>query len=118
MWELDMGQCLDGTRRRNGTSRGAVINDTRRMSRNIERDRGGARVEGTTVSFTGGSTVSDSGNGLGSFIVGLPVLISGAATNANNGLVLPSAVAAGSLTVQGKTVVTESAGANIEVRLG
>lgn len=113
-----MGQCLDGTRRRNGTSRGAVINETRRMSRNIERDRGITRVEGTTVSFTAPSTVADSGNGLGSFIVGIPVLISGAATNANNGLVLPATVSAGSITVAEATLVTESAGANIEVRIG
>lgn len=110
---------LAGTRTRQISGRGGSLRESGRFSRNIERDKGITRVEGTTVSFTGATnTIADSGNGLGGFVVGQKILVSGAAQNANNGIVEVATVAAGELTVipTGK-LVDESAGANIEVRV-
>lgn len=71
-------------------------------------------VTGTTISFNNAGVISDSGNGLGSFLVGDLVYVSGSDDNDGwHGYV--TAKAAGSLTVQTPTV-TEAAGASITVQ--
>lgn len=112
-----MGIHLDGTRVRQNFTRGAALNDTRRAAGNIERDKGIVRVEGNTLSFTSTATIADSGNGLGGMVVGRPFLVSGATLNANNRLFLPTAVAAGSLTVEPALVATDTGTSVTEVRM-
>ncbi len=73
-------------------------------------------VTGTTISFTAGSTIADSGSGFGSLVVGQWIEVSGAATAANNGVFKLATVAAGSITVEQGTLATESAGATVTVR--
>jgi hypothetical protein len=73
-------------------------------------------VTASTISFNNAGVISDYGNGLGSFLIGDLVYISGAGQNANNGWHgFVTAKAADSMTVQ-STTATEVAGAAITIQ--
>lgn len=73
----------------------------------------------TTISFTtaaDGGTITDSASGMGSFAVGDTVGVTG--STSNDGTYVVSAAAAGSLTVKGVSMTTESLGDSITLRAG
>ncbi len=89
--------CYLGTRKSNGFSRSAGLNDTRSPSRRYSLDKGGANKAGTTYAFSSGS-LTDSGNGLGTagvFIEGQRITVQGAASG--NRTYIMGTVAAGSI---------------------
>lgn len=72
----------------------------------------GASASGTTISFSAPGTISDSGGGLGNFIAGSTVTVSG--SSLNDGVYFVIASAAGSLTLQATDLlVNEGAGEDI-----
>jgi hypothetical protein len=94
---------------------GAAANLSRRTMGLVERDpQGGLIVRGTTISFTNPGTIADSGNGLGSLIVGDRIEVRG--SPANSRVFTLTAAAAGSLTVVPAVVTSEVAGPTIIVR--
>lgn len=73
-------------------------------------------ISATTIGFTSGTNViDDSANGFGSIKVGTWIRISGATDPANNGDAYVTASAAGAITVQGLTLVTEAAAATVVI---
>jgi hypothetical protein len=99
-----------GTRDSQRISKGASQNSTLRDTRIISRLD---VIKGTTISFTSGATISDSGNGLGSVGVGDLIQVRGSPKNSRTWEV--TAAAAGSLTVLPAMVTTESAGAALQI---
>jgi hypothetical protein len=92
---------------------GAAGNNTRRTQGGISRDKGGATVIGTGISFTGASTIADSGNGFGAIQVGDMIEVRGSPLNSREWRV--NTAAAGSITVRPQMITSESAGAVITV---
>lgn len=101
------------TRRSQRLNQSAGGNLSRAPSRSTERDPGGPVLKGTTISFTAAGTISDSGNGLAIFPVGMDIEVRGSASNNRRFVVQTSA--AGALTVLPGVVVTEAAGAGVTI---
>jgi hypothetical protein len=111
-----MSDCENGTRRPNGISRSASLNETRN-NKGIRptQDQGGVNIAASTISFTNPNTISDSANGLGVFtFVGQEFTVFGSASNDRRFIVLTTG--ASSITVEPSQVTTESAGALILLR--
>lgn len=92
---------------------GAGLNNTRRSQGNISRDPGGATVVGTGISFTGNSTIADSGNQLGALAVGDIIEVRGSPLNSREWRV--NTASAGSISVRPQMITSESAGASITI---
>lgn len=105
-----------GTRRLNGISRGASLNETRNnKSARQTQDQGGPNVASTGLSFTAPNIIADSNNGLGAFtFVGQELVVEGSANNDRRFIILTTG--AGSITVEPSQVTAESAGALIMLR--
>jgi hypothetical protein len=73
-------------------------------------------VTAGTISFTAPATITDSGSGLGSVSAGDFIYVSGADTSTNNGLFKVATAAAGSLTVEGDGIATETPSGDITIR--
>ena len=101
------------TRRTNGNMKAAAGNMSRRTQSNVSADKAGPMLKGTTISFSSGATIADSGNGLAVFAAGQKVRVRGSTLNSRDYVVATSA--AGSLTVTPAVVQTESAGAAITI---
>jgi len=69
----------------------------------------------TTISFTAPDIIDDSANGLGSFVSGQTITITGSTGNSNTFTV--DTAAAGQLTLIEQTIVTEAAGPSITITL-
>lgn len=67
----------------------------------------------STISFTAPSTIEDSGDGLGVFVPGDRIRVTGSASN--NRLYTVVTASDGSLTVAERTVVAEDAGASVTI---
>jgi len=73
-------------------------------------------ISGSTfAAVASGNTITDSGNGLGGITVGQFIKVAGFTTAANNGFFRVTAVAAGTITVEGGTLVDESAGDSVTI---
>lgn len=103
-----------GTRARQLITRSASLNDSRRRVNRATQELGGENVQGTDISFTAPATISSAGNAFGVFAVGQDIKITGAASNSRTFKI--ATAAAGSLTVEPALVVTESAGALMDIR--
>lgn len=101
------------TRKSQRVDRGASGNSSRRTQGRISRDKGGATVVGTGISFTGPATIADSGNGLAAMDVNASIEVRGSARNSRVFNVVTSA--AGTLTVRPALVTSESAGPSITI---
>lgn len=108
-----MGETI-GTRARQLITRSASLNDSRRRVNLGTQDRGGNNVQGTDISFTGPNTIASAGNAFGVFSVGHDIKITGSASNSRTFKIVTAA--AGTLTVEPALVVTESAGARMDIR--
>jgi hypothetical protein len=96
---------------------GAALNNTRRSQGRTSREPdGGAVLIGTGISFSGASTILDSGNGMGAITVGRRIRVSGSPKNSRTWLV-HGVTNAGQITVRPAQVTTESAGARITIEL-
>ena len=90
------------------------LGSDRELDRTSEtRTNPGVLVTGTTISFAASDTINDSGNGLGAFLVGTRIRVSGGTVNSGEFLV--ATVAAGSVTVTPAIISTESAGGMVTV---
>ena len=103
-----------GTRARQLITRSASLNNSRRSVNRFTQERGGDNVQGTNISFTAPDTIASAGNAFGIFSVGQDIEITGAASNSRRFKI--ATAAAGSLTVEPALVVTESAGALMDIR--
>lgn len=92
---------------------GAALNATRRSQGKISRDRGGAVVQGTTISFSAASTIADSANQLGALAVGDVIEVRGSPGNSREWRV--NTAGAGSISVRPAQIVSEGAGAAITI---
>lgn len=111
-----MADWENGTRRLNGISRGASLNETRN-NKGVRptQDQGGANLAANTISFTAPNIIADSGNGLGVFTyAGQQLIVEGSASNDRRYIVLTTG--AGSITVEPSQVTSESAGALMYLR--
>jgi hypothetical protein len=93
-------------------SQGASADLSRRTQSGTSRDPGGPILTATTISFTAGATIADSGSGF-LFVVGDAIEVRGSPLNSRRFVV--TAAAAGSLTVVPAVVQTEAAGASITI---
>lgn len=100
------------TTRLNSTVRNANPPE-RAPSRTVTRDPGGAIMTATTISFTAGATIADSGNGMARFPVGQELEVRGSALN--NRRFRVTAGSAASVTVVPAVVRTEAAGATVTI---
>lgn len=105
-----------GTRVRNNTLLGASLNRTRYTSRRTTRDVGGDVLVGTTISAVASTdSIDDSGNGLGVFTAGKPVIATG--LGKNDRPFVASTIAADSIvTSPGAQVSDASAGGLVDLR--
>ena len=101
------------TRKSQRVDRGAAGNSSRRSQGRISRDKGGATVVGTGISFTGPATIADTGNGLAAFDVNARIEVRGSARNSRVFDVVTSA--AGTLTVRPSLITSEVAGPSITI---
>lgn len=104
---------LSGSRKRNSIMRGASLNCTRSPQLYNSR-KGGFVVQAATISFSGGNSIADSANGLGSFTTALGVQVQGSA--ANNRPELITAAAAGALTCLPAALTNAAATPTITLR--
>lgn len=111
-----MSDWENGTRRLNGISRGASLNETRNnKGARQTQDQGGVNIAASTISFTAPNIIADSANGLGIFTyVGQPFTVEGTASNDRRYIVLTTG--AGSITVEPSQVTTEAAGGLVMLR--
>ncbi len=103
-----------GTRVRQGISRSASLNVSRRSVNRSTQERGGLNVQGTDISFTGPDTIASAGNAFPVFTVGSDIEVIGSALNSRTYKVVTRA--AGTLTVEPALIQNESAGAFIDIR--
>lgn len=101
------------TRIRNGKAQGGAANTSRASQRRATQNKGGV-LKGAGISFTNPATIADSGNGLAIFAAGSVIQVEGSPKNSRRLRVTASS--AGSLTVSGGALTTESAGAAITLR--
>lgn len=104
---------LIGTRTRQGISRSAGQNTSRRSQLRVNsRDT----VTATDISFTSPATIASAGSGFGAIPVGSIINVGGSPLNSRDFLV--ETASAASITVTPAIVSTESAGATIQVSEG
>lgn len=104
-----------GTRIRSFPSKNITLNNTRRNFTRLNTDNGGLEVQGTNISFTAPATISSAGNAFPTIPVGQLIQVTGG--SGQNGRVFEVVTsAAGTITVNPQQIVTESAGALIDIR--
>lgn len=72
----------------------------------------------TTISITAPDTIDDSGSGFGSLVVGQWIEVRGFTDVNNNGFFKIATAAAGSITIEQQTLVTEAAGDSVTIVMG
>lgn len=103
-----------GTRNRKCRAFSGAVNLTRELQSSVSCDKGGANIRSANISFTGGATIADSGNGFGVFTADEAVLVQGSA--ANNRVFNMDTVAAGSIATLPAQVTTAAASPTIHMR--
>jgi hypothetical protein len=78
----------------------------------------GARYTATTISFSAPDDILDSANNLGTLDEGDKITIAGAANGANNAEFTVGVEGAGAIEITENVLVTEAAGASIDITLG
>jgi len=100
---------------RNGqrSEQSASLNNTRRTQGRTSRDKGGATVISTGISFVAGSNIVDSNDGFGALSVGDRIEGRGSPRNSREFRV--HTAAAGTIAVRPQLVTSEDAGATITI---